>query len=47
MQTMMVLESHFVICKFNSALIHKKIATLNYFLYILQLQSFTGYLLVK
>ena len=47
MQTMMVLESHLVICEFNSALIHKKIAIFNYFLDILHLQSLTGYLLVK
>ena len=36
MQTMMVLESHLVICDFGSAL-HKKIATFNYFLDILHL----------
>ena len=47
MQTMMVLESHLIFCELNSALIHKKIATFNYFLDILHLQSFTSYLLVK
>ena len=47
MQTTMVLESHLIICGFNSALIHKKIAIFHYFLDILHLQSFTGYLLVK
>ena len=47
MQTIMVLESHLMICEFNSALKHKIIATFNYFLDILHLQSLTGYLLVK